>query len=146
MRVWATADRVADTVISLHVRDTGVGIAAGDIEIIFQEFGQVAHRLQGRVKGTGLGLPLAKKLAELLGGNITVEDSPGNGSTFSVTVPRVYHADEPADVDQDWVLEPGRSPVLLVERSGRCSCDRASARRLHLSTATRTLRCALPDA
>ena len=114
VRVWATADRVADTV-SLHVRDTGVGIAAGDIDIIFQEFGQVAHRLQGRVKGTGLGLPLAKKLAELLGGNITVESSPGNGSTFSVTVPRVYHADEPADVDQDWVLEPGRSPVLLVE-------------------------------
>ena len=70
VRVWATADRVADTV-SLHVRDTGVGIAAGDIDIIFQEFGQVAHRLQGRVKGTGLGLPLAKKLAELLGGNIS---------------------------------------------------------------------------
>ena len=68
VRVWATADRVADTV-SLHVRDTGVGIAAEDIDIIFQEFGQVAHRLQGRVKGTGLGLPLAKKLAELLGGN-----------------------------------------------------------------------------
>ena len=114
VRVWATADRATDTV-SLHVRDTGVGIAAGDIDIIFQEFGQVAHRLQGRVKGTGLGLPLAKKLAELLGGNITVESSPGNGSTFSVTVPRVYHADEPADADQEWALEPGRTPVLLVE-------------------------------
>ena len=114
MRVWATADRVADTV-SLHVRDTGVGIAAADIDIIFQEFGQVAHRLQGRVKGTGLGLPLAKKLAELLGGNITVESSPGNGSTFSVTLPRVYHVDEPADSDQDWVMETGRIPVLLVE-------------------------------
>src|SRR5689334_10132598 len=57
VRVWATADPVADTV-SLHVRDTGIGIAASDIDIIFQEFGQVAHRLQGRVKGTGLGLPL----------------------------------------------------------------------------------------
>ena len=67
VRVWATADPVTDTV-SLHVRDTGIGIAADDIDIIFQEFGQVAHRLQGRVKGTGLGLPLAKKLAELLGG------------------------------------------------------------------------------
>ncbi len=114
MRVWATADRVADT-ISLHVRDTGIGIAAGDIDIIFQEFGQVAHRLQGRVKGTGLGLPLAKKLAELLGGNVTVESTPGDGSTFSVTVPRVYPAAEPADFDQDWVVEPGRVPVLLVE-------------------------------
>ncbi|HEY6438453.1 MAG TPA: response regulator, partial [Acetobacteraceae bacterium] len=111
---WATADRATDTV-SLHVRDTGVGIATEDIDIIFEEFGQVAHRLQGRVKGTGLGLPLAKKLAELLGGKISVESTPGNGSTFSVTVPRVYHADEPADADQDCVLEPGRTPVLLVE-------------------------------
>ena len=75
VRIWATADPVADTV-SLHVRDTGIGIAANDIEVIFQEFGQVAHRLQGRVKGTGLGLPLAKKLAELLGGGITVESTP----------------------------------------------------------------------
>ena len=89
VRVWATADPVADTV-SLHVRDTGIGIAADDIDIIFQEFGQVAHRLQGRVKGTGLGLPLSKKLAELLGGSIAVESTPGDGSTFSVTVPRVY--------------------------------------------------------
>jgi signal transduction histidine kinase/CheY-like chemotaxis protein len=114
VRVWGTADRATDTV-SLHVRDTGVGIATEDIDIIFEEFGQVAHRLQGRVKGTGLGLPLAKKLAELLGGKISVESTPGNGSTFSVTVPRVYHADEPADADQDCVLEPGRTPVLLVE-------------------------------
>jgi CheY-like chemotaxis protein len=58
---------------------------------------------------------LAKKLAELLGGNITVESTPGDGSTFSVTVPRVFQADEPADFDQDWVVEPGRVPVLLVE-------------------------------
>ena len=114
VRIWATADPVADTV-SLHVRDTGIGIAANDIEVIFQEFGQVAHRLQGRVKGTGLGLPLAKKLAELLGGGITVESTPGQGSTFSVTVPRVYHAGDPTDADQDWTLETGRIPVLLVE-------------------------------
>ena len=71
VRVWATADAAADTV-SFHVRDTGIGIAPDDVEMIFQEFGQVAHRLQGRVKGTGLGLPLSKKLAELLGGRITV--------------------------------------------------------------------------
>jgi signal transduction histidine kinase/CheY-like chemotaxis protein len=114
VRVWATADPVADTV-SLHVRDTGIGIAANDIDIIFQEFGQVSHRLQGRVKGTGLGLPLAKKLAELLGGSIAVESTLGEGSTFSVTLPRVYHSGESMDVQQEQVLEPGRIPVLLVE-------------------------------
>jgi signal transduction histidine kinase/CheY-like chemotaxis protein len=114
VRVSATHDPIAD-MVSLHVRDSGIGIAAADIPIIFQEFGQVAHRLQGRVKGTGLGLPLAKKLAELLGGRITVDSTPGMGSTFSVTVPRLYHAEELADTDPDWTLDIGRVPVLLVE-------------------------------
>jgi len=114
VRVWATAETVADTV-SLHVRDTGIGIAAGDIDIIFQEFGQVAHRLQGRVKGTGLGLPLAKKLAELLSGTITVESVVGEGSTFTVTVPRIYNANDPQEVDDDWSVEAGHIPVLVVE-------------------------------
>ena len=87
-----------------------------DIEIIFQEFGQVAHRLQGRVKGTGLGLPLAKKLAELLGGTITVESTPGEGSTFSVTLPRVHAVRRAGGCRaHDWTLEPGKVPVLLVE-------------------------------
>jgi signal transduction histidine kinase/CheY-like chemotaxis protein len=114
VRVWATADEVADTV-SFHVRDTGIGIAPDDLEVIFQEFGQIAHRLQGRVKGTGLGLPLAKKLAELMGGSISVRSTPGEGSTFSVTLPRRYHTAEPDVSTPDWQLEPGRVPVLLVE-------------------------------
>ena len=111
VRVWATADREADTV-SFHVSDTGIGIARADIELIFQEFGQVAHRLQSRVKGTGLGLPLSKKLAELLGGKITVESTPGEGSTFTVTLPRCYpEAVEPSDdVDEPWILEPDKTP------------------------------------
>lgn len=114
VRVWATADRIADTV-SFHVRDTGIGIAPPDIEVIFEEFGQVAHRLQGRVKGTGLGLPLAKKLAELLGGRIIVDSTPGQGSTFSVTLPRIHAiADQPETV-ATWTLDADRVPVLLVE-------------------------------
>ena len=115
VRVWASADPAAETV-SFHVRDTGVGIAAEDIELIFQEFAQVSNRLQGRVKGTGLGLPLARKLAELLGGQITVNSTPGVGSTFSVTLPRHYGkgSGEQAD-DVTWQIQPDRIPVLLVE-------------------------------
>jgi signal transduction histidine kinase/CheY-like chemotaxis protein len=116
VRVWATAHMEADTV-SFHVRDTGIGIARADIELIFQEFGQVAHRLQSRVKGTGLGLPLAKKLAELLGGSIAVESTPGEGSTFSVTLPRAYPriVEQPDDAEEPWSLEPGKTPMLVVE-------------------------------
>jgi signal transduction histidine kinase len=132
VRVWATADPIADTV-SLHVSDTGIGIAARDIEIIFQEFGQIAHRLQRRVKGTGLGLPLAKKLAELLGGRIAVASTPGKGSTFSVTVPRIYRAVEPADADQDWTVENGRIPVLLVEDDPTFSRSNCSWRNQSIS-------------
>ena len=114
VRVWATADAAADTV-SFHVRDTGIGIAPDDLEVIFQEFGQITHRLQGRVKGTGLGLPLAKKLAELLGGKISVQSAPGEGSTFSVTLPRQYPSVEADTPMVDWQLEAGRAPILLVE-------------------------------
>ena len=146
VRVWATADPVADTV-SLHVRDTGIGIAASDIEIIFQEFGQVAHRLQGRVKGTGLGLPLAKKLAELLGGRITVESTPGEGSTFSVTVPRIYHAGEPHGCRTG--LDAGdRSHTGAAggRRSGGCARDRTAAWRIRFISRCTPVRCAMPDA
>ncbi len=115
VRVWASTDPIADTV-TFHVRDTGIGIEANDIEVIFQEFAQVGNRLQGRVKGTGLGLPLARKLAELLGGHISVESTPGEGSMFSVTLPRVYRPAGAVAAEQDnsWQAASG-IPVLLVE-------------------------------
>jgi signal transduction histidine kinase/CheY-like chemotaxis protein len=115
VRVWASFDAAADTV-TIHVSDTGIGIAEKDIEAVFQEFGQIAHPIQTRVKGTGLGLPLSKKLAELLRGSIAVESVLGEGSTFSVTLPRHY----PTEADQDdeiWQLDPDRVPVLAVEDS-----------------------------
>jgi CheY-like chemotaxis protein len=97
------------------VRDTGIGVAPEDVELIFQEFGQVAHRLQSRVKGTGLGLPLSRKLAELLGGQITVQSMPGAGSTFTVTIPRKHGSAETTEEVVDWTVGPGKVPVLLVE-------------------------------
>jgi CheY-like chemotaxis protein/two-component sensor histidine kinase len=69
------------------VRDTGIGIAPKDLSRIFEEFSQVDTRLQKGVKGTGLGLPLSRSLAELIGGTINVESVVGQGSVFSVIIP-----------------------------------------------------------
>lgn len=72
------------------VADTGIGIAAEDREHIFEEFTQIANPLQVRTKGTGLGLPLCRRLAALLGGTVSVDSTPGRGSTFTVSLPRRY--------------------------------------------------------
>jgi signal transduction histidine kinase len=76
--------------ITFSVVDTGIGIKPEHIPRIFEEFGQVDGPLQRRAKGTGLGLPLARKLAKLLGGEIDVKSEPGVGSTFSATIP-IHH-------------------------------------------------------
>ena len=66
VRVSATLAPAGDAVV-FSVADTGIGIAPEDREWIFQEFSQVEHPIQKRVRGSGLGLPLATRLAELLG-------------------------------------------------------------------------------
>jgi len=65
--------------IAFTVADTGIGIAAEDQERIFQEFTQIDSPIQRRVQGTGLGLPLCRKLAELLGGHVAVASTVGGG-------------------------------------------------------------------
>jgi signal transduction histidine kinase/CheY-like chemotaxis protein len=102
--------------ISFRVKDTGIGIAPQDSEIIFQEFTQVDSAIQRKVKGTGLGLPLSRKLSELLGGSAAVESEIGVGSTFSFRMPKVYaQPDSGRPTAAEVVLEPSRLPVLLVE-------------------------------
>jgi signal transduction histidine kinase/CheY-like chemotaxis protein len=99
------------------VADTGIGIAPEDQEAIFQEFTQLESARQKRVKGTGLGLPLSRKLAELLGGGVSVKSTQGVGSTFSLTIPCVYRG--PAEVsyapEVSPQVDPTRLPVLVVE-------------------------------
>ncbi|HID11961.1 MAG TPA: PAS domain S-box protein, partial [Candidatus Latescibacteria bacterium] len=71
----------------VSVSDTGIGIAPEDQERIWREFEQVDNDLSRRYEGTGLGLPLTKRLVELHGGRIWVESEPGKGSTFTFVLP-----------------------------------------------------------
>ena len=80
--------------IRFAVSDTGLGIGAEDVQLIFEEFSQVENHMQRKVKGTGLGLPLCRNLATLLNGTVAVESTPGQGSLFSVILPATYHAPE----------------------------------------------------
>ena len=114
--IRVAAVRVGNT-ITFSVADTGIGIAPEDTERIFEEFAQVDSPLQKRVKGTGLGLPLSRKLAELLGGGVWVTSTPGIGSTFFASIPLVYpgSTEEPALPPVSWELDPQRLPVLVVE-------------------------------
>ena len=83
----------ADEQVSFAVRDTGVGIAQGDLEHVFDEFRQVDGSTTRRHSGTGLGLSIGQKLARLLGGEITVQSTPHEGSTFTLTLPVQCPAD-----------------------------------------------------
>jgi signal transduction histidine kinase len=77
----------ADSAVQIAVRDTGIGIAPEDQELIFEEFRQVGNDLFRKREGTGLGLTLARKFVELHGGRIWVQSELGKGSTFTFTLP-----------------------------------------------------------
>jgi signal transduction histidine kinase len=74
----------SDRGVQVEVIDEGVGIAQDDITRIFEEFVQVSESKQ---PGTGLGLPISRRLAQLLDGSLTVSSVPGQGSTFRLTLP-----------------------------------------------------------
>jgi len=73
--------------VRFRVQDTGTGMTASEIEIALELFGQVDAGLARRHEGTGLGLPLARKLAELHGGSLTIESEKGRGTTVTVVLP-----------------------------------------------------------
>ena len=73
--------------LAFGVRDTGIGIAKDDQELVFQKFGQGRHDVVTADKGTGLGLPIVKGLVEAHGGTITLESEVGEGTTVTVRLP-----------------------------------------------------------
>ena len=122
--------------VSFAVRDTGVGIAAHQQEVIFEAFRQADGSIHRKFGGTGLGLSISRDLAKLLGGDIAVQSELGGGSVFTLTLPVVFSmpaeqepirppAERAEDIrpsvartleadDRDAIM-PGRRVILVVE-------------------------------
>jgi signal transduction histidine kinase/CheY-like chemotaxis protein len=114
VRVSAHLDEAAQR-FTIAVKDTGIGISPEHHTRVFEEFSQLDSPLQCKVKGTGLGLPLSKRLAELMGGSVSLRSALGKGSTFSVTLPVRFEEAVAKDAAEFAALEPGRIPLLVVE-------------------------------
>jgi signal transduction histidine kinase len=92
------ARRMADGGVVIEVKDTGIGMSSGEIDVALKRFGQVDHGINRKFEGTGLGLPLAQGLVELHGGTLTIASVPKVGTTVRVSLPasRVSAAVEPS--------------------------------------------------
>jgi signal transduction histidine kinase len=114
VRVTATPHGESDVIFA--VSDTGIGIRPEHIELIFEEFSQVEGSLQEQQKGTGLGLPLSRRLAELLGGRVWVESTPGKGSTFFLSLPRhLDQIDAGRDAEEQEDTEKTVPRILIID-------------------------------
>jgi signal transduction histidine kinase len=75
--------------VSIAVTDTGIGMTAEQMGKLFQEFSQASSSTASKYGGTGLGLAISKRFCQMMGGDITVASKPGEGSTFTIRLPRI---------------------------------------------------------
>ncbi len=107
----AVPDGRFEQYLEVAVSDTGIGIAEADQARLFQPFTQIDSTLSRRYEGTGLGLVMVKRLAELHGGTVGLKSAPGQGSTFTVWLPWYTEANRPS------ASEPVAPPMIRVTTS-----------------------------
>lgn len=110
--VERSCDRQNRCQLHVSVCDTGIGIPSDRMDRLFKSFSQIDASINRRFGGTGLGLAICKRLAELMGGNMQVMSEPGQGTTFSFSIPVGLDESEP-EVKRDGIWHSRR--VLVVE-------------------------------
>lgn len=117
----AVAEQNDDHVLlRITIRDTGIGIPPDMHERIFEDFVQADDSIARRFGGTGLGLAIARRLARLMHGELTVESTPGAGSTFTLQVPLGRAA---SGIAQGTVLSPSRRLSVLLVDDDPVNCE-----------------------
>ena len=111
--------RQSGDAIVFEVEDTGIGIPPEHHELVFREFAQVDGATHARMRGSGLGLPLSRRLAHLLGGTLEIASSTKAGSTFRFEIPVTYEGPERAPPPPVALVEtmpaPGQPRILVID-------------------------------
>ena len=118
LSVTSTEQQAGTALIEFRVSDTGIGIAAEKLGVVFERFGQASADTTRRFGGAGLGLTISKQLIELQGGHIRVESAEGQGATFIVGIPYLI-AEAAGTQGQGQLLDNrfknGKVKILIVE-------------------------------
>ena len=112
------ASQTEDNYITFYVSDTGIGIAPENINLVFERFRKIENNSQTLYRGTGLGLPITKKLVEILGGKIWIDSILGAGSTFFFTMPisKTYKVEtDKTKINNKQITAVESLKILIVE-------------------------------
>jgi signal transduction histidine kinase len=86
-RITVSTARISDELAAITVSDTGLGMSAAELALVFEPYVQFDNALTREHKGTGLGMPISREMARAMGGDLVATSHPGAGSTFTLTLP-----------------------------------------------------------